>query len=191
MSLYNPCSRNHVGKVFYYLFGTIRGVCCQKWSVNRGGGAKEFCDLKITCQFFSVNNTGEITAQYEAIFARYIITDVFVFVCNENPYLMWNLAKSPWLEALISGSIKFFLSIMRYKMMPRFCWFNQWENWSFAVTQNPKLNCKLEVKKNVIGFRCIRKVTACCDNYTEKEVCRGKIQDRKCLILWSIVEQIS
>lgn len=88
VSLYNPCNRNHVGKVFYYLFGTIRGVCCQKWSVNRGGGAKEFCDLKITCQFFSVNNTGEITAQYEAIFARYIITDVFVFVCNENPYLM-------------------------------------------------------------------------------------------------------
>lgn len=152
MSLYNPCSRNHVGKVFYYLFGTIRGVCCQKWSVNRGGGAKEFCDLKITCQFFSVNNTGEITAQYEAIFARYIITDVFVFVCNENPYLMWNLAKSPWLEALISGIIKIFLSIMRYKMMPRFCWFNQWENWSFAVTQNPKLNCKLEVKKMLLGF---------------------------------------
>lgn len=111
MSLYNPCSRNHVGKVFYYLFGTIRGVCCQKWSVNRGGGAKEFCDLKITCQFFSVNNTGEITAQYEAIFARYIITDVFVFVCNKNPYLMWNLARSPWLGALISGSIIFFYQL--------------------------------------------------------------------------------
>lgn len=47
---------------------------------------------------------------------------------------------------------KFFLSIMLYKMMPRFCWFNQWENWSFAVTQNPKLNCKLEVKKMLLGF---------------------------------------
>lgn len=129
MSLYNPCSRNHVGKVFYYLFGTIRGVCCQKWSVNRGGGAKEFCDLKITCQFFSVNNTGEITAQYEAIFCQVYNHRCFCFCLQRKSILD---VKSCQVSMIGSFDFrqykKFFLSIMLYKMMPRFCWFNQWEN---------------------------------------------------------------